>query len=387
MEWRVTKLSISILWEDTMRKIANPKELVSHPKNDYFFDKMEESKWGDFKESIAKNGLFEAPIVTPENLVVSGHERIRACIELGVDVIEVEEREFKDDDAILTCLIETNIQQRGSIGGSVIKMARRIQALERCYGIRHGNNAWGGQEIISAHKTQEQLAEDLNMSTRNLRIIRNLADLPVEFQNMVDNGKITPTAAAKLIVGLTSQEKDELLEYLSENDDSVKRFTETQISQYIEAIQTCETKIKDFQELSSGNNDDYLRIVEEKERMKAEAMRSLSELTLSQRELKEAKKELAEAKKRGSLYDNVKAQLEQTQSELSRLKENGTTVAQITHSLMGVLSVVSGVAESEMAGNATKKESDKINDLVEKISTCLNSIGCMVNGEQMGQSA
>jgi hypothetical protein len=54
---------------------------------------------------------------------------------------------------------------------------------------------------------------------------------------------------------------------------------------------------------------------------------------------------------------------------------------------MGVLSVVSGVAESEMAGNATKKESDKINDLVEKISTCLNSIGCMVNGEQMGQSA
>ena len=81
---------------------------------------------------------------------------------------------------------------------------------------------------------------------------------------MVDSGKITPTAAAKFIVGLTSQEKAELLEYLSENDDSVKKFTETQIAQYIEAIQTCETKIKDFQELSTGNNDDYLRIVEEK---------------------------------------------------------------------------------------------------------------------------
>ena len=370
-----------------MRKQVNPKELVSHPENDYYFDKMEESKWGDFKESIKKNGLFEAPIVTPENLIVSGHERVRACIELGINEIEVEEREFKNDESVLTCLIETNLQQRGSIGGSVIKMARRIQALERCYNIRHGNNSWGGSEIISAQKTQDQLAADFGMSARNLRIIRNLADLPAEFQAMVDSGKITPTAAAKLIVGLTSQEKDELLEYLSENDDSVKRFTETQIAQYIEAIQTCETKIKDFQELSSGNNDDYLRIVEEKERMKAEAMRSLSELTLSQRELKEAKKELAEAKKRGSLYDNVKAQLEQTQSELSRLKENGTTVAQITHSLMGVLSVVSGVAESEMVGNATKKESDKINDLVEKISACLNSIGNTVNGEQIGQSA
>ena len=370
-----------------MRKTVNPKELVSHPKNDYFFDKMEESKWGDFKESIAKNGLFEAPIVTPENLVVSGHERIRACIEIGIGEIEVEEREFKDDEAILTCLIETNIQQRGSIGGSVIKMSRRIQALERCYGIKHGNNGWGGQEIISAHKTQDQLAADLNMSARNMRIIRNLADLPVEFQNMVDSGKITPTAAAKFIVGLTSQEKAELLEYLSENDDSVKKFTETQIAQYIEAIQTCETKIKDFQELSTGNNDDYLRIVEEKERMKSEAMRSLSELTLSQRELKEAKKELAEAKKRGSLYDNVKAQLEQTQSELSRLKENGTTVAQITHSLMGVLSVVGGVSDSEMSGSATKKETDKIADLITKISVCLNNIGNMVYGGHMGQSA
>lgn len=370
-----------------MRKSVNPKDLVSHPENDYYFDKMEESKWGDFKESIRKNGLFEAPIVTPENLIVSGHERVRACIELGITEVEVEEMEFKDDEAVLTCLIETNIQQRGSIGGSVIKMARRIQALERCYGIRHGNSSWGGAEIIATQKTQEQLAAEFNMSARNLRMIRNLADLPTEFQTMVDNGKITPTAAAKLIVGLTSQEKDELLEYLSENDDSVKRFTETQIAQYIEAIQTYESKIRDYQELSTGDNDDYLRLVEEKDRMKSEAMKSLSELTLAQRQLKDAKKELAEAQKRGTLYDNVKAQLEQTQSELNRLKVNGTTVAQITHSLMGVLTVVSGVSDSEIAGTATKKESDKIADLIAKIGDCLFNIGRMVNGEQIEKSA
>ena len=53
---------------------------------------------------------------------------------------------------------------------------------------------------------------------------------------------------------------------------------------------------------------------------------------------------------------------------------------------MGVLSVVSGVAESEMAGNATKKESDKINDLVEKISTCLNSIGVWSTGNRWAKA-
>lgn len=370
-----------------LRRQVKTVDLKVHPENDFYFDRMEESKWGDFKESIRDNGLFEAPIVTPENLIVSGHERVRACIELGIKEIDVEERIFKDEESILTCLIETNIQQRGSIGGSVIKMSRRIQALERCYNIRHGNNAWGKSELTSDPKTQEQLASEIGMSARNLRMIRNLADLPVGFQEMVDNGKITPTAAAKLIVGLTSKEKGELLEYLSENDDSVKRFTETQIASYIEAIQTCETKLKDYQELSSGDNEDYIRIVEEKERIKSEALKSLSELTLSQRQLKETKKELAEAQKRGSLYDKIKQELENTQSELDRLKQNGTTVAQITHSLAGILSVVSGVADSEMSGKATQKETDKIHDFIEKIRENLNSIGEMVRKDGLEKSA
>ena len=369
------------------RRQVKISELKPHPENDFLFDRMEESKWDDFKNSIRENGLFEAPIVTPDNLIVSGHERIRACVELGITEIDVEERAFANDGEILTCLIETNLQQRGVIGGSVIKMARRIQALERCYSIRHGNNAWGRPEMISAPKTQEQLAADFGMTTRNLRMIRNLADLPEGFQEMVDAGKITPTTAAKLIVGLTSKEKDELLEYLSENDDSVKRYTETQIANYIEAIQTCESKLKDFQELSTGDNEDYVRIVEEKERIKAEALRSLSELTYAQRQLKETKKELAEAQKRGSLYDKVTQELENTQNELSRLKQNGTTITQVTHSLSGVLSVVSGIADAEMSGKVIQKESDKIFALIGKIQDSLNSISSMVCGEKLQRTA
>ena len=370
-----------------MRRQVKITELIPHPENDFFFDKMEESRWPDFKSSIRENGLFEAPIVTPENLIVSGHERVRACAELGILEIAVEERTFTNDEEVLTCLIETNIQQRGVIGGSVIKMARRIQALERCYNIKHGNNRFGRQETISAPKTQEQLASELGMTTRNLRMIRNLADLPEGFQEMVDSGKITPTAAAKLIVGLTSKEKEELLEYLSENDDSVKKFTESQIAQYIEAIQTCETKLKDFQELSTGDNDDYVRLVEEKERIKSEALKSLSELTYAQRQLKETKKELAEAQKRGSLYDKVTQELENTQNELSRLKQNGTTITQVTHSLSGVLSVVSGIADAEMSGKVIQKESDKIFALIGKIQDSLNSISSMVCGEKLQRTA
>ena len=221
-----------------MRKQVNPKDLVPHPENDYYFDKMKGRKWGGFKESIKENRWSELPVITPHNLIVIGHEYVRACIELGINRIEVEEREFKSDEAILTCLIETNLQLHECIGGSVINKARRIKALERCYNIRHGNNSWGVAESISTHKTQEQLASDFGMTSRNLRMIRNLADLPIEYQTMVESGKIKPTTAAKLIVGLSPHIKNELLKYLSENDEKNKKFTESQIEQYIVVIQT-----------------------------------------------------------------------------------------------------------------------------------------------------
>ncbi len=371
-----------------MRKKVKISSLVPHPDNDFYFDRMEESKWGDFVASIRDNGLFEAPIVTPENLIVSGHERVRACVELDMDEIEVEEREFLSDDDVLTCLIETNIQQRGSIGGSVIKMARRIQALERCYNIKHGNNGeFGGEEIISAPKTQSQLAAEMGMSARNLRMIRNLADLPVAFQEMVDEGKIMPTTAAKLIVGLTSNEKAELLAYLSENDESVKRFTESQIAEYVNAIQACEVRLKDYQELSSGDNEDYLRIVEEKERMKTEALRSLSELTHAKRELKDTKKELAKAQKQASLADKVKQDLEMTREELATLKRNGTTPAQVVRSLTVAFSLIGGIAEAELAGDAKQKEADKILSLVSQIRDGLETIKGMFVEDGGDQSA
>ena len=144
---------------------------------------MEESKWGTSRSLLRKTDCLKPLSLRQRTLLSVGTKRIRACIELGIKgEIEVR-REFKDDDAILTCLIETTSNSEGSIGGSVIKMSRRIQALERCYGIKHGNNGWGGQEIISAHKTQDQLAADFNMSCQEIcAIIRISADLPVSFR-------------------------------------------------------------------------------------------------------------------------------------------------------------------------------------------------------------
>ena len=118
--------------------------LKAHPKNEYFFDEMEGQKWEEFKESIKTSGVIE-PIVTTQDLViVSGHQRVRACKELGIVTILGEVRHYDDHDGrsaedwIIKDLIETNVRQRGSIGGSELKAVHRVDELRRIYGIQEG---------------------------------------------------------------------------------------------------------------------------------------------------------------------------------------------------------------------------------------------------------
>ncbi|MEQ2045357.1 hypothetical protein MYD03_08390 [Mediterraneibacter gnavus] len=50
----------------------------------------------------------------------------------------------EDEDSIIKDLLETNIRQRGDIGGSAKKVGRRIMELERLYGIKNGGSGFYG---------------------------------------------------------------------------------------------------------------------------------------------------------------------------------------------------------------------------------------------------
>lgn len=126
-------------------------ELNPHSKNDYFFDDMSGDKWEEFVESVRTSGVIEPIVITQDKVIVSGHQRVRACKELGITSINAEVRIYDDDDAIIKDLLETNVRQRGDIGGSTVKLGRRIKELERIYGVRNGvagetrssNGTWG----------------------------------------------------------------------------------------------------------------------------------------------------------------------------------------------------------------------------------------------------
>lgn len=87
----------------------------------------------------------------------------------------------EDEDSIIKDLLETNIRQRGDIGGSAKKVGRRIMELERLYGIEHGNNQYGNEKN-SYPKTQSQLAADMGMDVRTLQNYKMLADMIPELE-------------------------------------------------------------------------------------------------------------------------------------------------------------------------------------------------------------
>ena len=116
----------------------NIDELKPHPRNNEFFDDMTGEKWNEFLDSIKTRGVIEPIVITPEKVIVSGHQRVRACKELGIRSVMCDVHTYNNDDEILQDLLETNIRQRGDVGGSSKKVGMRLRELDRIYGIEHG---------------------------------------------------------------------------------------------------------------------------------------------------------------------------------------------------------------------------------------------------------
>ena len=140
----------------------NINDLKPHPRNNEFFDDMTGEKWKEFLESIKIRGVIEPIVITPDKIIVSGHQRVRACKELGIKTVMCDVHTYNNEDEILQDLLETNIRQRGDVGGSAKKVGLRIRELERIYGIRDGSNNPHGINVGEKNSfTQSDIAQKI----------------------------------------------------------------------------------------------------------------------------------------------------------------------------------------------------------------------------------
>lgn len=197
-------------------------ELIPHKDNDFFFDDIQGESWQEFIDSVKTSGVIEPIVITQDKVIVSGHQRVRACKALGIEEIDAEVRIFDSEDEILKCLIETNIRQRGIGNTNPVKFGRCIKELERIYGVRDGSEGKRSlDQNNSGLKTQEDLASQLGISTDTLRNYKQLADAIPEIQTLVETGIVTPTTARAIVKKLPKFQQKELAEQFAEKREKV----------------------------------------------------------------------------------------------------------------------------------------------------------------------
>ena len=265
------------------------KDLIPHPKNEYFFDDMTGQKYEEFRESIRTSGVIEPLIVTQDMVIVSGHQRRRGCIDEGIETVMCDVRYYADKDGrskedwILKDLIETNVRQRGEIGGSELKAIHRVDELRRIYGVQNGgdrgNQYTGGKvavgtmsQLANSPQTTEEVCAAAGIDYESYRKFKSLADLNPDWQELLEAGNVSASVASRIIAKLPSDKQTELLESLP--DDAKQRLTASEAKRYIAMLeqqqreydkQIAEMKQqnrKDMAELNDDNDAKAQRVIE-----------------------------------------------------------------------------------------------------------------------------
>lgn len=244
------------------------EELKPHPRNSEFFDDMSGDKWKEFLESIKTSGVIEPIVITQDKVIVSGHQRVRACKELGITEILAETKHYNSEDDVIKDLLETNIRQRGTVGGSEKKLTARIDELKRIYGIRAGSTNQKGTEIGASvglsnsreqSKTFDQILADEGIDRATYFKAKKLQSLSPEIQQLIEEDKISATTAYKLIAKLSDIEQEQLIQSLPVTE----KLTQKQVQSYVNQLKTkqdsvdlLKQKYVELQEqLKQANND------------------------------------------------------------------------------------------------------------------------------------
>lgn len=214
-------------------------ELIPHPRNSEFFDDITGESWTAFLESISTSGVIEPIVITQNKVIVSGHQRVRACKELNIPTILVEVKIYESEDKILKDLLETNIRQRGIGNPNPIKLGRCIKELERLYGIKNGNNQYERVPKVSegSVNNQKDLATLLGISVDTLNNYKKLTELIPELEDLVDTGIVAPSTATAIVKYMSPEEQEQFISSL----DTTKKITQKQVQQYIEQSKSKES--------------------------------------------------------------------------------------------------------------------------------------------------
>lgn len=230
--------------------------LKVHPKNQEFFDDIDGEQYEKFKKSIQEDGIITPLIVAPDMTILSGHQRLKAAIDLGFTLVPVliKEEVITEEDK-LKKLLATNF---GRLKNNPVKQGKVYSEYEKLCGIKKGNNQFSiGQNV----RTQEDIAKELGVDVRTVRRLKQLQQLSPELQDLIEEGTVKYTTALNVWSKLSEDEQSKLIDELGQ--DKISEMTQKQTQQYILEKQKAEEKAKTLEESNRVLEQSYNELSQE----------------------------------------------------------------------------------------------------------------------------
>lgn len=256
-------------------QLVKVNELIPHPRNNDFFDDVTGKRWDEFLESVKTSGVIEPIVITEGKVIVSGHQRVRACKELGIEEIMAEIKLYEGDEKkIVKDLIETNVRQRGTIGGSDTQIMARVDALKDWYGIRHGGDnttkfangklASGQQEDNLPDMKLDDILKILGINRKQYDTAKRITEKTIpEVQQLIDKGNVSRRTVADLIAKLSEEDQKKLVDSLPEDvkltaksiEEHIQKLREGLVANTNKAMEENSRLIGEKEQLQRENNE------------------------------------------------------------------------------------------------------------------------------------
>lgn len=146
-------------------------------------------------DGIKKNGLLEPLIVRPfsggKYEIISGHRRVNACKELGIQTVPAIVKELNKDEAVIA-MVDANLQRE-----HLLPSEKAFAYKMKLEAIKHQGIASSqlGTRLI---RSDEKVALDAGESRNQIQRYIRLTYLIPELLKMVDENKITFTPAVEI---------------------------------------------------------------------------------------------------------------------------------------------------------------------------------------------
>ena len=184
-----------------------------HPFKDHPFKVQNNEEMKRMIESIKKVGAITPAVARPiENggyEIISGHRRLAAYQELGLETMPVIVRKMTDDEAVIA-MVDANLQRE-----TVLPSEKAFAYKMKLDAIKHQGKT--SVQVAEKLLSVEKIAEDAGESKDQVRRYIRLTYLIPELLAMVDESKIAFSPAVEISY-LSKDEQSILLDAMELND-------------------------------------------------------------------------------------------------------------------------------------------------------------------------